>query len=137
MLEVLLTVAVMGLIAGMGTPIYQAFQNRNDLDIAATSLAQGMRRAQILSRAVDGDTSWGMHVATGTLTLFRGVSYASRTSTFDETTTIPSGIRIAGLTDIVFGAFTGEPQTTGTTTLTSETNETRTITINAKGMVSF
>jgi hypothetical protein len=50
---------------------------------------------------------------------------------------MPTGISIAGLTDIVFGAFTGEPQTTGTTTLTSETNETRTITINAKGMVSF
>ena len=137
LLEVLLSVSVIGIIAGIAIPVYQSFQTRNDLDIAAAAIAQSLRRAQVLAEAVDGDISWGVFVASGALTLFQGTSYAARNSSFDEVFEVPTSITPSGVAEVVFAKFTGLPQTTGTVTLTSTNNETREITINAKGMVSY
>lgn len=137
LLEVLLSVAALTVIAGISLPIYQSFQVRNDLDIAATTVAQSCRRAAVLAQASDGDTNWGVHIQPGSIVLFQGTIYAVRNETFDEIFTMPTSIMPSGMSDVVFEKFTGMPMTTGTTTLTSSTNETRTITINAKGMVNF
>lgn len=137
LLEVLLVLALGALIAGIGTPVYQSFQNRNNLDIAASLFVASVRRAHALSQAISDDSSWGVYVESGGGTLFRGNSYASRISGFDEFFEIPLTITPSGLSEIVFDKLTGEPQAVGTLTLTSSSNETRIITINAKGMVDF
>lgn len=137
LIEVLLSVAAIAIIAGISIPIYQSFQARNDLDITTVEIAQSARRAQTLSQAVDGDTSWGIKIQSGSIVVFKGVSYAARDITLDELFDVPTSITPSGVSEIVFAKFTGLPQTIGTITLTSNTNETRTITINAKGMVSY
>ncbi len=137
LIEMLLVIAIIAIISGISIPVYQSFQVRNDLDIATASIVQSLRRAAVLSQAVDNDTSWGVYVTSGSLTLFKGTSYATRDSNFDELFDIPLTITPSGVSEIVFTKFTGLPQTTGTITLTSNTNETRTITINAKGMVNY
>ena len=137
LLEVLLSLAAITLIAGMSIPVYQSFQVRNDLDIAATTYAQTLRRAQLLSQAVDGDIAWGVYIIGGSITLFRGTAYALRDSSFDEVFDMPASITPSGVAEIVFTKFTGLPQTTGVVTLTSNINETRTITINVRGMVNY
>ena len=136
-IEVMLSLAIIAVLAGISTPIYQSFQVRNDLDIATVTIAQSMRRAQVLSEAVDGDTTWGVDIRSGSITLYKGVSYAGRDTTFDELFDMPTSITPSGLGGIVFAKFTGLPQTTGTITLTSNANETRTITINSKGTVAY
>lgn len=137
LIELLLSVAIISLILGISAPVFQSFQVRNDLDISGVTLAQTARRAQMLARASDGDTSWGVYVTGGSIILFKGVSYATRDTTYDEVFTVPTSIVSTGLSEVVYAKFTGLPQTTGTITLTSSTNETRIITINAKGMVSY
>lgn len=137
LLEVLLSLATIAGIAGISMPIYQSFQVRNDLDIAATTMAQSFRRAQVLAKASDGDASWGVHIQSGSITLFKGTSFAARDTTLDEIFVVPTSITPSGVSEIVFAKFTGLPTATGTTTLTSSINETRTITINGKGMVSY
>lgn len=137
LLEVLLSLAVIGFISGISIPVYQSFQVRNDLDIAAVTYAQTLRRAQILSQAVDGDIAWGVYIISGSITLFRGNSYIGHDSSFDEVFEMPNSITPSGITEIVFTKFTGLPQTTGTVTLTSNANETKVITINARGMVAY
>lgn len=137
LLEVLLSVAIIALIAGIGTPIYQAFQVRNDLDVATNTISQSFRRAQVLSQAVDGDTTWGLSVQSGAIILFQGASYASRNTNFDEVFDLPGSITTSGVSEIVYNKFTGEPQNTGTVTLTSNANETRNITINGKGTITY
>lgn len=137
LLEVLLSIAVIAILAGIAIPIYQLFQTRNDLDIATVEIAQTIRRSQILAQAVDGDTSWGTYIQPGNITLFKGTSYTARDSNFDELFSIPSSVTPSGLSEIVFTKFTGLPQATGTTTLTSNVNETRSITINAKGTINY
>lgn len=137
LIEVLLSVAIIGMLAGLSLPIYQSFQNRNELDIATQSLASALRRAQIYTRGVSGDSQWGVRVQSASITLFKGTSFAGRDTAFDEITTIPSNIVIGGDPEVVFAKLSGKPDAAGSTTLTGLNNEARTVTINAEGMVSY
>lgn len=135
LLEVLLSVALISLIAGMGAPLYQSFQVRNDLNIGGATLVNMLRRAETLARASDGDTSWGVFTASGAITLFRGVSYSARDTAYDEVFVVPTSISFSGTLEYVFTRFTGFPSTSGVTTLTSSISEIRTVTVNTRGMV--
>ncbi len=137
LLEVLLSIATISLIVGFSSVVFQNSQVRTDHESGASSLVQSYRRAQMLSRAVDGDSQWGVRIQDGSLTLFKGASYAARDTNFDELTDVPATITVSGLQEVVFAKKTGLPQSTGTTTLLSSTNETRTVTINGEGMISF
>lgn len=137
LIEVLLSLALISLIAGTGVPIFQSFQNRNELDVATMTFAQGLRRAQILSQASHGDTSWGVYVQSGDITLFKGLSYAGRDSSFDEVFIVPASIVASGTQEYIFSRFTGLPQNVGSLSFTSPNNETKTITINEKGTVNY
>ena len=61
----------------------------------------------------------------------------SRDTSLDELFAVPTSIVSSGLSEIVFAKFTGMPIATGVTTFISPANESRTITINAKGMVDY
>lgn len=137
LIEVLLVVVLVGMLAGVGVPIYQALQSRNDLDIAAVAVAQNLRRAQVLAQAVDGDSTWGVRIQSGSVIVFKGGAFASRDSSYDETFDIAGGIVQSGLNEVVFTKLTGLPQTTGIVTLTSQASEQRTITINTKGAIDY
>ncbi len=138
LIEMGLSIALLAVIAGIGVPVYQALQVRNYLDVAATSLTQDYRRAQVLSQASQGDSSWGVHVDNiAGITLFKGTGYATRDASYDEVYSIPASISITGLLSVVFSRLTGLPQMTGTTTFTSNTNEGRTVHINTEGTVSY
>jgi prepilin-type N-terminal cleavage/methylation domain-containing protein len=54
LIEILLSVALIGILAGLSLPVYQAFQVKNDLSVAVDTVVQSMRRAQMLSRASQG-----------------------------------------------------------------------------------
>lgn len=136
-IEVLLSVAMLAVIAGMSVPVFQSFQVRNDLDDITVSVVQTLRRAQVLAQAVDGDMTWGVRVDPGVARLFKGATYATRDTGYDETFEIPGSITPSGLSEVVYNKLSGTPQTTGSIVFTSNTNETRTITLNAKGTISY
>lgn len=137
MLEIALSIAILGIMFSVSMPMYHVFMVRNDLDIATMTLVQDLRRAQTLSQVAHGDSTWGVHIGVGSILIFKGVSYAARDISFDEDTSMPASITVSGLNNIMFTKLTGTPQSTGTTTLTSSANETRNITINEKGMVDY
>lgn len=137
MLEVALSLAILGIMFGISMPAYRIFMIRNDLDIATMTLVQDLRRAQTLSQVAHGDSTWGVHLGVGSILIYKGVSYESRDIDFDEETSISTSIVVSGLNNIMFQKVTGAPQSTGTTTLTSSSNETRNVTINQKGMVDY
>ncbi len=135
--EVLLSITLLSIIGGMTIPMYRTFMVRNDLDISTMTIAQNLRRAQALSESGDGDTTWGVRVGVGSILIYKGASYISRDSSFDENTSIPTTIIPTGINEVVFSKMTGMPNATGTFILTSQNNETRTVTINEKGMVDY
>jgi|JI10StandDraft_1071094.scaffolds.fasta_scaffold434814_2 prepilin-type N-terminal cleavage/methylation domain-containing protein len=135
--EVLLSLTLLSIIAGMIIPMYRTFIVRNDLDSSVAMLAQNLRRAQALSQAGDGDTGWGVHVGVGSILVYKGSNYITRDSLYDENTSIPTSIAPTGLVDVTFSKVTGMPSATGTFMLTSQNNEKRNVTINEKGMVDY
>ena len=137
LLEVMLSIAAIAIIAGVSIPVYQSFQVKNDLDIAANTIAQVFHRAQLLSQSGEGDSSWGVNISSGSITLFRGTSYASRDQGYDETYQMPLSLSPSGLSEVVFEKLTGLAQSTGTAVLTATTSETKSITINSKGTISY
>lgn len=136
LLELLLSMALISILVGMTMTVYYATQVKNGLDIAASTLTQGLRRAQALAQNGDSDSSWGVYINAGSITLFKGSTYATRDTTMDETATYASNITASGTKEIDFTKFTGDPTSTATFTL-STSADTKTITVNAKGMVSL
>ncbi len=136
LVEMLLSVAIIVLLVGMSLPVFLSFQSRNDVDIGAQAVAETLRRAVVYSRAVQADGQWGVAVQSSQVTLFKGASYASRITSSDETIALPPAAALSGLSEVVFNKFSGTPLSTGTITLTTPT-ATRSITINAKGMVDY
>lgn len=138
LIEMLLSIALMAVLVGIGAPIYARSQTKNDLDTSVQIWVESLRRAAILSAGVEGDSTWGASFTTGTITLFRGASFASRDSSYDELFAIPTTISASGLTEVVMSKLTGYPTTTGTTTIgSSAVSDAAGVTINSKGMVSW
>jgi len=138
LLEALLSITIMSILLFLSVPLYQSFQVRNDLDIASNTVAQSWRRASVLSQAMDGDMTWGVHVATSTgITIFKGASFALRDTTYDESFDLPSAITPTGLSELIFTKFTGLPSSTGTLILISPANEIRNVVITSKGAIDY
>lgn len=137
LLEVLLVVVLIGALAALSAPIYNSYKLRNDFDIAVNTTAQALYRAQVLSQSVDGDSAWGVYIQTGNIVIYKGSSYASRDSNYDEEYDINNKIAISGENEINFNKFSGLPQTTGNIILTDINNEVETININSQGMVQY
>lgn len=137
LLELLLSIVIIGTLVGISLPVYESFTRRNDLDLAAQNLAMSLRRAQAYARAVKGDAMWGVAVQSSSVTLYKGTSFAARDTAFDETIAIPGSITPGGLNEVTFSKLNGAPSTTGSFTLQSTTNDIRTVAINAKGMVEY
>src|SRR5512133_3019449 len=113
LLEVLLSVGIITVLAGLSLPVFMSFNNRNDLDIATQAVADSLRRAEVYSQGVSGDSQWGVKVQPGAVTLFRGVTYATRNADYDETTNISGALTIGGLDEIVFSKLDAMPSGTG------------------------
>lgn len=137
LIEMLLSVAIIGILVAGSAPVFNSFVARNDLDVVGQQVASALRRAQTYARGMDDDSAWSVNVATTAVTLYRGTVFGSRNTAFDEVISLPATISVSGLSDVQFAKFTGLPNTTGSMIFTSNANDTRTITINAKGRVDY
>lgn len=138
LIEMLLSVSIIAMLAGLSLPVYLGLVTRNDLAIVTESTANALRRAQTYSRGVREDSQWGVAVQPTQIVLFKGASFATRDAAFDEPTLLPGQTTTSGITEVTFAKDTAWPNTTGSIAITSDAiNETRTVTVNAKGMVSY
>ena len=137
LIELLLSVAMISMIAGISLPVYISFQTRNELATTSSAVVEMLRRAQNYARVGMNDSQWGVAVAASSVTLFEGSSYAARDTAQDEVLTLAGSLSASGLGEVVFAELTGVPSTTGTITLTSSTNDTHALTLNAKGVVTY
>lgn len=140
LLEMLLSVLIIGMLAGVTLPLYNSFLARNDLAIAAQRVADTFRRAQVYARGVKEDSAWSVERASSTsIILFRGTNYAGRDTAYDEDVTLTGGITASGVTEVQYAKLTGLPDivTTATVTLTTSVGQTKDVVINAQGMVEY
>lgn len=137
LIEVLLSVSILSIIAGLSIPVYQSFLVRNDLSNTTETVASSLRRANTYARGVKDDSLWGIKVQSAMITVFKGADYSSRDTAYDETVSLPSTITASGMDEVMFAKLSGAPSAVGTITLKTTNNDSRTVTINAKGMVAY
>jgi prepilin-type N-terminal cleavage/methylation domain-containing protein len=137
LVELLLSVAILTLLTGLSLPVYETFVRRNDLDLTTQSVVSSIRRAETYARANSGDSTWGVEFLSSGVTLFKGASYATRDTTWDETISLPNTVTLSGTSEIVFGKLSAAPNAVVSVTLSSTTNDARTVTVNGEGMVDY
>ncbi|HEY4499870.1 MAG TPA: type II secretion system protein [Candidatus Paceibacterota bacterium] len=137
-IEIILVLSVIAILAVAAVPVFQSLQTRNELDTTSMVIAHSWRRAQALAQSSVKDSPWGVHIQGGTVTLFRGLDYASRDVNDDEIFSVSTTISFGGLTDVTFSKLSGDPLSIGTVTLSAtDINESRQVSINQKGAVTF
>ncbi len=137
LVELLLSVAIMTMLIGLSLPVYETFVRRNDLDLTAQNIAGAIRRAETYARGAKNDSTWGIEFLSSGVTIFKGSTYSTRDTSYDETVSLPGSVSISGDSEMIFSKLSGAPDAAGTVSLSSSTNDTRTIAVNAKGMVSY
>ncbi len=137
LLELLISIAIITIIAAISAPVYFSFYSRNDIDVVAMKAAQNIRRAQILAQAGGEDGSWGVSFDNDTMILFQGESFQDRDVDFDESFSIPQTISVSGLEEVVFERFTGTPKELGTIEFFLNSGISRNITITEAGVLSY
>lgn len=119
LIEILVVVSIMGILIASVAELTGVFEAQNDIRISATTYAQAVRRAQILSQGMSKDSGWGVLIATSSVTLYEGSTYATRNTAFDEQYPFSTPLAIVGLSEIDFTKFTGLPSAYGTTTISA------------------
>ena len=134
--EMVLVVAIITLILAIGTPVYMSLSNSNQLDVATNILAQDLYQAQVNSRSQAEDSQWGVAVQNQAITLFQGANYATRNTANDVVYSLPSSIQVSGSSQVIYSKLYGLPTAGGSFGL-ADSSDSRTVTVNNKGMVQY
>ncbi|KND51640.1 MAG: hypothetical protein ABA06_00065 [Parcubacteria bacterium C7867-001] len=135
LLEIVLAVALVTLVFSGAMFAFESIPAQHDLSDAARAGETLLWLASARARAMSEDDSWGVHFANDAITLYKGTSFASRDTSFDERISV--FVTVSGTTDYVFSKGTGYPLSVGETTLSSDSLvESRTISASAYGAIS-
>ncbi len=121
LLEVVISFAILGLILVIITAGFNRFSQSQALTATAADVVSVLDTARSKTLASEGNSAFGVHFATSSVTLFQGNTYATGTATnvvttFDRKITLSSSLT-AGRGDVVFRRLTGETDTVGIITL--------------------
>lgn len=136
LLEILLTLSVMVILAGVTIPIAWPFVTQNELDVSAVITTQTIRRAQSLAMSMQGDSAWGVKIEAQKITLYKGESYDLRNSDLDEEFNLAQTINVTGLSEVTFFKLSGLPNSYGQIQMNNNQQQVRYIFLTEQGVVS-
>lgn len=143
MLEVMVVVAILSLIVGIGALYSQTSQVRTDVNSQAATFVSYVRLAQSDAQAGRSNASHGVHLESDSYTIFIGSTYnpvdtANFTINLPSTMVIQNSSLNGGGNDIIFNSPYGETNTYGTLEFfSSQINRTLLITITPIGTIEY
>ncbi len=143
LIEILIVLAIVGVIAGIGVARLSAFRDRASLTDFSSNVVGLFAEARARTLSSEGDSVYGVHVEASRAALFKGSTFVDG-SADQITLSAPVGISISpislsgGVSDVVFSRLTGEASAYGTFTVrvTNDASASTTITITATGVVA-
>lgn len=143
-LELLMTVAIMAILAAIIVSPFAQFRNSKVLDTAGENALSILTKARGNTLSSKNSYQYGVHFESSQMVLFRGATYSSSDPNneaviLDNALEISSIYLAGGVSDaVLFDRLTGKTSQDGTVVIwvKSDTSKTRTITINATGVVS-
>jgi type II secretion system protein H len=143
LIEILIVIAIIGLVMAIVLLSFNSLKSSQTLDKDAELVVQVLRQARSQTLASQNASSYGVHFASSTITLFAGTSYSAGDTSNQNFNLNASdtviGLSLAGSsTNVVFSRLSGEAIQDGTITLSSlATNRTRIITVYKTGLIEF
>lgn len=132
--EVIVVVALLGLLVSVGTIVSSDYLNTQQLRVASESIFDAIRQAQADSDSQTNVQPFGVKILLDQVVRFEGASYETRTPSADIIINFPMTVAIPSATEIVFPP--GTPFPTQVTTLTIQNERTAIdILINAYGLL--
>ncbi|MDP3735640.1 MAG: prepilin-type N-terminal cleavage/methylation domain-containing protein [bacterium] len=142
LIEILISVAVIAILASIATISFTGLRERQALSIGVEEVRTLLSRARARTLAAEDDSVFGLHITTSSVTLFRGVTYNpaagdNELHVLDSLVTISAHALAGGGADVVFDKRTGMTSDYGTITvaLASDVSENKVITIAQTGLV--
>jgi prepilin-type N-terminal cleavage/methylation domain-containing protein len=137
LLEVLLSVAIIGVLAGVGAVVYEKSLSSQNVSLSQKAIVDSLYRAESLARDGASASSWGVAIASNHVVVYKGASYATRDTTADDDIyTIPVTIAVSGDSEVPFPALFDTLSRAYSITLTFNATPT-TISISKEGLVSY
>jgi prepilin-type N-terminal cleavage/methylation domain-containing protein len=146
-LELVLTIALFGMVLGTVSIALADLQNRNALQDSAAAVVDSLRRAEAQALSGHFGDRWGVHFSDGDgcalpatkFHIYRGAAFTSATDTYD-TVDLGAGVTVTAVSvgggcDVSFSRFHGITGSAGTVTLTNLEGATSTVTVNGYGNV--
>lgn len=109
LLEILLTVALLAVVAGISLPVSFSWVASLDQRQAVRTLVASLEEARTYALTGKGGTGWGVQVEGGTVIVFAGGSYAARVVAEDRSWSLPDGVEVTGASGVVFAEETADP----------------------------
>jgi len=136
LVETLFVIGIFSILVIFTLPLSLDFYKKYQLNVYTEELIQALRRVQLKSMSIEQDSKFGIYLTEKNYVLFRGNSYATRETQYDETFDLPQAINSSGLSEIVFTKAEGLPSATGSIVL-SNNIENKTIDINSLGRINL
>lgn len=140
LLEVMVSVAILALVASVGWFSFASYAARRELDSSAARVAALITEAQRKTLAGEDSSAYGVHFESDRAVLFRAPSYVSgsadnKTEMLTRRITIPT-ISFSG-NEVIFKRLTGAAVSAGSVTLSVRGNSSvsKTVSVNALGVV--
>lgn len=148
LLEIVVVLAVLALILAIAMSTYLSNQQLPQLNNATQEIINILRLAQNQTIASKQNSQYGVYFDTSTLperyVLFKGSSYASRDTAFDQIYTIPVSaefyqVNTGGANQVVFDKLTGSTENTGNISLrlTGDHSQTKILYVDSSGIIGF
>ncbi|HSD12854.1 MAG TPA: prepilin-type N-terminal cleavage/methylation domain-containing protein [Patescibacteria group bacterium] len=149
-LEVMIVVAAIAALALLAAPFLAATLGRADASQSQSEAVSTLREAQASAMSGLNNARYGVHFAGTQIVMFQGAAY-SPADPNNVARVLPSGISVVavalspggacalpagtGNCDVHFVDHKGMPTETGSVTLADEAGGTKTVSINAAGMI--
>ena len=110
LIEILIVIFLIFILASFVVSVGLNFYKSQQLESQSQTILQTLRRAQSKAMSVEMDSSFGVYFANDHYILFKGNSYLTRDTQYDEVFDSPEIINVSGLNEIVFLKFEGLPK---------------------------
>ena len=132
-IEVILVLAIVLTIGTMAASFSGNFFFSKNVSNFYEMFRSDIRQAQLYSMEGRGGSEWGVALRGRSLILFRGSSYASRESAFDESVSIPGIVAFSGFDEVVMERGTGRLSGTMTDLRMEGSGEVRSFSLSKEG----
>ena len=144
LIEMLIVISITTILGAMAFVSFGRIINYTSIEAQAQSVRSHIERARIFTLASKNNSSFGVIFSTSSARVFQGTTFVAASSS-DQIYTIDSNESIINISfsgggnTIYFNKITGEPNATGTITITSASNnlDRRTVVVYKTGIVDI